>query len=133
MLILVSSLSAPSGISIEASPSFTVPPVLAEIKNSDFSSFETETARDTGFETALSSSAKAATGLEAARYKTAITAATIFLLNFISVIFSELFIFLHIKKGNYKIFIVFVIPFKKFLRFFTYYHTFGFEKFYQKK
>ena len=37
------------------------------------------------------------------------------------------------KKGNYKTFIVFVIPFKKFLRFFTYYHTFEFEKFYQKK
>ena len=62
MLILVSSLSAPSGISIEASPKVTIPPSSAEIRTSDFSSFETETARDTGFETALSSSAKAATG-----------------------------------------------------------------------
>ena len=64
----------------------------------DFSPVETEIARDTGFETALTSSAKAATGLEAARYKTAITAAAIFLLSVTSVIFSELFIFLHVQK-----------------------------------
>ena len=100
MLIFVSSFSAPSGISIDASPSTTFPPSLADISTSDFSSL-TGTAVP-GFASAGTASATNWNGVSTLTYAASMTAAaTLFpkpascvLTEFLSIFLSPDFLFL---------------------------------------
>ena len=103
MLILVSFLKAPSGISMEASPKVTVPPSSAEIRTYDFSSL-TETVLFASV-SLVTDSANNVTGHKTKIYETIIAMATILLVKLTSIVFSEILrmvflSFLFILKSN---------------------------------
>ena len=92
MLILVSFFSAPSGISIDASPRTTVPPSSAEIRTSDFSSFTETVPLISALLVAVSASNDI--GLMTEMYEAVIITAAILLVKLASTVFFELLLIL---------------------------------------